>query len=93
MPKKLSIQESEKKNKNKNDTNEPVIKKQKLYRLQENDFEVDPLAAFCDHSQRQVIDVHCTSKKVEDRLVEHQQQSFLFEQRLKDALLSEIKST
>lgn len=79
-------------NMKRNDSNEPIVKKRKVHRLEENDVKPDPLATFCENSRSQVMDVHCTSKKVEDRLTAQRQQSFLFEERLKNALYSKVDS-
>ncbi|XP_076668334.1 RRM_XMAS2 and SAC3_GANP domain-containing protein xmas isoform X2 [Andrena cerasifolii] len=75
-----------------NDNNGPIVKKRKVHKLEENDVKPDPLATFCENSRSQVMDVHCTLKKVEDRLTAQRQQSFLFEERLKNALYSKVDS-
>ncbi|XP_034172110.2 RRM_XMAS2 and SAC3_GANP domain-containing protein xmas [Osmia lignaria lignaria] len=83
----LSVENNERKNtKKEKDSDEPIVKKRKLYK---NDTECEPLATFCEDSRSQIMEVHCTSKKIENRLKTHQQQSLLFEERLKNALLSE----
>ena len=99
IPKYINIQETGKENKKITDIDEPVVKKQKLNNFQENKtttkehFELEPLATFCENSRSQVMEVHYISKKIENCLKEHQEQSYLFEEKLKNALFSEMKYT
>ncbi|XP_031848480.1 RRM_XMAS2 and SAC3_GANP domain-containing protein xmas [Nomia melanderi] len=93
VSKKFTIQENDKENEEMNDTSEPMTKKQKLYKDKKNDSELDPLTEFCKNSQNQVMEIHCISKKVEDSLRIHQEESLLFEEKLKNALFSEIEFT
>lgn len=91
VPKNINVQETEKENKKTIDINEPMVKKRKLNKFQENKYELEPLATFCENSRSQVMEVHNISKKIENRLKEHQEQSYLFEEKLKNALLNEKK--
>ncbi|XP_017798951.1 PREDICTED: uncharacterized protein LOC108579841 [Habropoda laboriosa] len=93
VPKKRSIQEAEKENKVRNDINEPVVKKRKLCKSQGKDCEFEQLATFCKNTQSQVMQVHYNSRKIENRLKEHQQQSFSFEKKLKKALFGDEEFT
>ncbi|XP_043511387.1 uncharacterized protein LOC122529374 [Frieseomelitta varia] len=93
IPKYINTQEIEKENKEVTDIDEPMVKKQKLNKFQENKFELEPLATFCENSRSQVMEVHYISKKIENYLKEHQEQSYLFEEKLKNALFSEMKYT
>ncbi|XP_012151439.1 RRM_XMAS2 and SAC3_GANP domain-containing protein xmas [Megachile rotundata] len=87
-PTKSIVNKNKGQHKNENDLNEPVVKKQKLY---QNDMVCEPLATFCENSRSEIMKVHCISKKVENHLKTHKQQSLLFEERLKNALLSETQ--
>ncbi|XP_017753998.1 PREDICTED: uncharacterized protein LOC108546447 [Eufriesea mexicana] len=49
------IQETRKEKKKRNAINEPVVKKRKLNEFQENNFELEPLATFCENSRSQVM--------------------------------------
>ncbi|XP_054005091.1 uncharacterized protein LOC128890548 [Hylaeus anthracinus] len=93
VPNELSMQETEQKNGKENNISEPIIKKRKIHKSLENDFRLEPLAEFCENSQSQVMEVHYISKQIEDRLKAHQQQSSLFEERLKNALFDEVEGT
>lgn len=93
VSKKFTIQDNEKENEEMNDTSEPMRKKQKSYKDKKSDSELDPLTEFCKSSQHQVMEIHSISKKVEDRLRVYQEESLLFEEKLKNALFSEIEST
>lgn len=90
VPTKISMPKTEKENEESCDIIEPMIKKRKFYPSEENDFEAEPLAAFCENSRTQVMEVTGISKKVEDCLKERQEQSLLFEEKLKNALFNEI---
>lgn len=89
VSKNVNIQETEKENRKKNNINEPVVKRRKLNKYQENNVEFESLATFCENSRSQIMEVHYISKKIENRLKEHQQQSYSFEKKLKDALFNE----
>lgn len=91
VPKNINVQETEKENKKTIDINEPAVKKRKLNKFQESKYELEPLATFCENSRSQVMEVHHISKKIENRLKEHQKQSYLLEEKLKNALLNEKK--
>ncbi|CAL7946627.1 unnamed protein product [Xylocopa violacea] len=82
-----------KENKKENDISEPMVKKRKLNKIQVNDSEYEPLAKFCENNQSQVMEVHNISRKIEVCLKEHQQQSHFLEEKLKNALLSEMEYT
>ncbi|KOC68086.1 Protein xmas-2 [Habropoda laboriosa] len=84
---------AEKENKVRNDINEPVVKKRKLCKSQGKDCEFEQLATFCKNTQSQVMQVHYNSRKIENRLKEHQQQSFSFEKKLKKALFGDEEFT
>ncbi|XP_033322915.2 RRM_XMAS2 and SAC3_GANP domain-containing protein xmas [Megalopta genalis] len=89
----LNVQKNNVKNKRKSDLSEPITKKRRVCRDENNDSELDPLAEFCEYSRSRVMEVFGVSRKVEERLRAHQQQNNLFEERLKNALYSEIEST
>ncbi|XP_076750838.1 RRM_XMAS2 and SAC3_GANP domain-containing protein xmas [Xylocopa sonorina] len=82
-----------KENKKENDIDEPMVKKRKLNKTEVNNSEFEPLAKFCESSQSQVMEVHNISRKIEVCLKEHRQQSYSLEEKLKNALLSEIEYT
>ncbi|XP_043578159.1 uncharacterized protein LOC122565826 [Bombus pyrosoma] len=86
----INVEETEKENKTAIDINEPtmMVKKRKLNKFQENKYELEPLATFCENSRSQVMEVHNISRKIENRLKEHQEQSYLFEEKLKNAFLN-----
>ncbi|CAK9799614.1 Protein xmas [Anthophora plagiata] len=86
------IEDTEKENKIRN-VIEPVVKKRKLCKSEENDFAFERLAMFYENTQSQVMEVHCISRKIENRLKEHQQQSFSFEKKLKSALFGNEEFT
>ncbi|XP_078048951.1 RRM_XMAS2 and SAC3_GANP domain-containing protein xmas isoform X2 [Augochlora pura] len=89
----LNMQKSEMKNKRKSDFSEPITKKQRVYRDENSDVELDPLAEFCEYTRSQVMEVFGISRKIEERLQAQQQQNNLFEERLKNALCSEMETT
>ncbi|OAD59102.1 Protein xmas-2, partial [Eufriesea mexicana] len=56
-----NILKTRKEKKKRNAINEPVVKKRKLNEFQENNFELEPLATFCENSRSQVMEVHYIS--------------------------------
>ncbi|XP_017889056.1 uncharacterized protein LOC108630334 [Ceratina calcarata] len=87
VPRDMSLRSIGKRTKKEIITDELETKKRKTSISEENESGLDPLATFCENSRNQIMEVDCISKKIENRLKEHEEQSYLFEEKLRNALV------